>query len=642
MRRPHPTQRQTQSATAAYAMSPQKGALALTGMAAALALVLGTGLARGETTTIAHGYSNFGSLKYGADFSHLDYVNPNAPKGGEITLSALGNFDSFNPFARKGTAAAYASISAEGLMAGTADDAYGIYCLLCETLEYPESLAWVTFKLRDDVTFADGTPMRAEDVAFSFNLFLEQGIVEYRSVFAAFIDKVEVIDPLTIKFTFAEQAPMRERISFAASTPVFSKAWFEKTGARLDDRTDSPFMSTGPYVLGDFEYNRYVTYLRNPDYWGKDHPLRVGTNNFDKIRVSYFADSTAALEAFKAGEYTFRSENSSKDWALSYDFPALNKGDVVKEEITNGNVGTAQSFIFNLDRKNWQDKRVRQAVEMMFNFEWSNEKLFYGLYDRVNSFWPGSDLAASGVPDAGEKALLAPLVDEGLLPDTILTDPPVSPTVNRAADSQPGRKVLRAASKLLTEAGWEVGDDGVRRKDGEVLTLTFLTFSPLYDRIINPYIENLERLGIKAVLDRVDSSQYVERRREGKFDMTTHSFSMGFEPGAGLSQWFSSTTADDSSRNLMRLREPVVDALLPKVNEARTLEELRTAVHALDRVLRHLRFTVPQWYKNKHTIAYYNMYEHPENMPPFALGELDFWWVNAEKEAALKASGALR
>ncbi len=615
--------------------------IAATGLIAAATLALSCATARADTN-VSYGFSNFGALKYGENFAHLDYVNPDAPKGGEISLSGLGNFDSFNPFARKGTAASSAAIGAEGLMSTTADDAYGLYCLLCTTLEYPDDLAWATFKLRDDVTFADGTPMRAEDVAFSFNLFLEQGIVEYRTVFSTFIDKVEVIDPLTVKFTFSENAPVRERISFAATTPVFSKAWFEATGARLDDRTDTPFMSTGAYVLDTFEYNRFVSYKRNPNYWGKDHPLNIGTQNFDKIRYAYFGDATAALEGFKAGEYTYRVENSSKDWALSYDFPALSRGDVVKEEVTDGTVGTAQSFIFNLDRTNWQDKRVRAAIEMMLNFEWSNEKLFYGLYERVNSFWPGSDLAATGTPSAEEQVILQPLVDQGLLESTVLSDAVPIPSVNRTNDSQPARKVLRAASKLLTEAGWEVGNDGVRRKDGKELTLTFLTFGPLYDRIINPYIENLDRLGIKAVLDRVDSSQYIERRREGKFDMTTHSFSMGFEPGASLAQWFSSTTADNSSRNLMRLREPAVDALLPVVTEAKSLEELRTAVHALDRVLRHQGFVVPQWYKNKHTVAYYNMYEHPENMPPFALGHLDFWWIDAEKEAKLKADGALR
>ncbi|MDA5092579.1 extracellular solute-binding protein [Aliiroseovarius sp. KMU-50] len=635
----------TRSAVAKAVPAPAEAPvwqIALTGMVAAAALTLTAWSARADAVTVAHGYSNFGSLKYEQGFTHLDYVNPDAPKGGTYSESGLGNFDSFNPYTRKGRPAQRATIGVESLMAGTADDAYGMYCFLCTTLEYPENLDWVVFNLRDDVTFADGTPMTAADVEFSFNLILEQGIFEYRSVVSSLVTNVEVLGPYQIKFTFSDTAPMRERISFAGSSSVFSKAWFEKTGARLDERSDAPFMTTGAYMLDNHEYNRFVTYKRNPDYWGYDHPLNVGTNNFDKIHIVYFGDGTAALEGFKAGTYTFRNENSSKDWALSYDFPAMKSGDVVKEEITDETVGQAQSFIFNLDRTNWQDKRVRDAIEMMFNFEWSNETLFYGLYERVDSFWPGSDLAAAGAPSAGEIAILQPLVDQGLIPESVLSEDAPTPTENRAGDSQPSRKVLRAASKLLDEAGWVVGDDGTRSKNGQPLTLTFVTFSPLFDRIINPYIENLQRIGVQAKLDRVDSSQLIEREREGKFDLVTHSFTLGFEPGEGLKQWFASSTADDSSRNLMRLRDTAVDALLPVVSEAQTLEDLRTAVHALDRVLRHRGFMVPQWYKNKHTVAYYNMYEHPEDLPPYALGQLDFWWISAEKEAALKASGALR
>ncbi len=612
--------------------------------AAALALLSSAApdAALAQDTTVTHAYSNFGTVKYGPDFPHLDYVNPDAPKGGEFSMGTIGTFDSFNLYARDGVTAALTTIGSESLLVSTADDAYGSYCFLCTTMEYPEDKKWVIFTLRDDVTFSDGTPMTAEDVAYSFNLFQEQGIAEYRAIVEGFLEAFEVIDDHTIKFTFTDTAPVRERITFAGGTPVFSKAWFEETGTRLDEASDAPFMSTGPYVLDHAETNARVVYRYNPDYWGADHPFSIGQNNFETVRVEYFGDPTAAFEGFKAGAYTFRAENSSKNWATSYDFPGVDKGWVIKAELPDGNVGSAQSFVFNLGDETWADPRVREALAMMFNFEWSNQSLFYGLYERVESFWPGSELAATGTPSEGEIALLQPLVDDGLLPASILTDPVVAPPVNDADQNRPARGTYRAAGRLLDEAGWEVADDGLRYKDGAVLEAVFLTYDPLFDRIINPIVENMAVLGVKAVLERVDVSQYIERRRSGDFDVVSHSIGMGFEPGIGLEQWFHSKTADDSSRNLMRLKNEAVDRLIPAAVEAKTLDELTTAVHALDRVLLSLRFTIPQWFKDKYTVAYFDMYEHPEEIPPYALGEMAFWWYNAEKHEALKAAGALR
>jgi len=609
---------------------------------AALVLALSALAARAEDqhVTVAHAYSNFGDVKYPADFAHLDYVNPDAPKGGEISIATYGTFDSFNQYARDGVAAALNTITGESLLTSTADDAYGLYCYLCTTMEYPDDLSWVTFNLRDDVHFSDGRPMTADDVAFSFNLFLEQGITEYRAVVEGYIKSVEVLGPYTIKFTFTDEAPLRERIGFAGGTTIFSKSWFEETGARLDEATDAPFLGTGPYVLDSYSINERIVYKRDPNWWGaKDH-FNIGRDNFDTIRVEYFADPTAQFEGFKAGAYTFRIENSSKNWATSYDFPGVANGWVLKAELADRSVGTAQSFVYNLDRAKFQDKRVREALGMMFNFEWSNQALFYGLYDRVDSFWPGSDLAASGTPSDGEKAILQPLVDQGLLDASILTDPAVVPPVNDAAQNQPARAVYRAAGKLLDEAGWEVGDDGKRRKDGEVLSVTFLDDNPMFDRIINPIVENMTALGVDAKLDRVDTAQFEERIRSGDYDLITHGFSMGMEPGNGLEQWYGSKTADDSSRNIMRLRDPAVDALIPVITEAKTLDQLTTAVHAFDRVLRSIGFTIPEWYKNKYTVAYYNYFAHPDNMPPYDLGYLDFWWFDQAKYDALKAAGA--
>lgn len=608
-------------------------------------LALGVaGTARGESheqITVSHGYTNFGELKYPADFTHLDYVNPDAPKGGEISEWASGTFDSFNRYTRAGVPGAGTGLLYENMMTATADDPYGMYCYLCTTLEYPESRDWAIFNLREDVTFSDGRPMTADDLAFTFNLFLEQGITEYRSFVEGYIADIEVLGPYQVKFTFTPEAPRRDVIGIAGGMTVFSKSWFEETGTRLDEATDVPFLGTGAYVMESYETNENIVYARDPDWWGAEHPLNVGQANFDRIRYEYFADSAAAFEAFKVGEYTFRIENSSKDWATAYDFPALENGWVVKAELPDGSLGTPQAFIFNLDREKWQDPQVREAIRLMFNFEWSNETLFYGLYQRVESFWQNSDLEATGTPSAGEIAILQPLVDEGLLDASILTDEVAMPPTSRA-DRNTDRANLRRASDLLDAAGWIVGDDGVRRKDGEELTLEVLTYSPAFDRIVNPYVENLTRLGVAATLNRVDTAQYVERTRSGDFDFLTHTMSQGFEPGSGLLQWFSSTTADDSSRNLMRLRDPAVDRLIDTVIDAQTLEDLTTATNALDRVLRAYGFWVPQWFKASHTVAYYDMYRHPENLPPYALGELSFWWYDADRAEELRAAGAFR
>lgn len=634
---PHP-----QNATA-QTRARTRSLPALPTLLVSAALVLtGAQIARGQDVVTTHAYSNFGEVKYPATFAHLDYVNPDAPKGGEIAVSAMGTFDSFNQYSRKGVPAALNTIGSESILASTDDDPYGMYCFLCTTMEYPEDLKWITFNLRDDVTFSNGTPMAAEDVLYSFNLFIEQGIAEYRRIVEGFIEDVEILDPLRIRFTFTDQAPIRERVGFAGGTPVFSKAWFEETGQRLDDSSDMPFMSTGAYVLDSRDFNRQIVYARNPDYWGADHPLAVGRYNFDRIRVEYFADGQAAFEAFKAGAFTLRVDNSALIWATGYDFPNLKNGHVIKAEIPDGTVGTAQSFVFNLDRPSWQDKRVRDAIGMMFNFEWSNQALFYDLYSRVYSFWPGTDLAATGAPSDGEVAILKPLVDAGLLDAAILTDEAVLPPVNDAAQNRPARGTFRAAGKLLDEAGWPIGDDGLRRKDGEVLSLEFLSYDPNFDRIINPYIENLTQLGVKAVLTRVDAAQYVENRRAGDFDLTNHSIAMPFEPGIGLEQWFASKTADDSSRNLMRLRNEGVDRIITSVIAAETLDELTTSVHALDRTLRAIGFTVPQWYKPYHTVAYFDMFGRPETLPPLDVGYLDFWWYDEAKHQALKDAGVLR
>ncbi len=609
-----------------------------------IALMWGTGLAfsasHEEKITVSHGYSFFGDLKYTTDFQSAEYVNRDAPKSGEISQWAQGTFDSFNNYTPKGRAAALSTAGHESILTSFADDITASYCLLCTTMEYPESKDWVIFNLRPEVRFSDGRPWTAEDVKFTFELFMDQGLPSFRAAFGAQIEGVEVLDVRRVKFTFTPQAPRRDVIGLAGLFPAFSKSWFEETGARLDESSLTPILGTGAYQLENYDVNRRVVYARNPDYWGRDLPITRGRNNYDRIRIEYFGDSSAAFEAFKSGEYTFRNENSSKEWATSYDFPAVQKGWVKVEELPDGNISSGQSFVFNLRREKFKDPRVREAIGLMFNFEWSNQTLFYGLYERITSFWGNSELEAKGMPTPDEAALLKPLVDEGLLDASILTDEARMPPGSGAR--QLDRRNLRRASALLDEAGWLVGDDGKRRKNGQLLTVEFLESTPTFDRIINPYVQNLRSLGIEARLDRVDPAQETDRLRNYDFDMTTHSFTMEFEPSTGLKQWFGSEQSEGNTRNLMGLQDPAVDRLIDIIIAAKTKPEMQAAVRALDRVMRAELFWVPQWFKDVHTVAYYDMFDYPEPLPPFQRGELDFWWYDADAAKALREAGALR
>ncbi len=604
---------------------------------AAMALWAAQGRAS-EDVIKSYGIATFGTLKYPADYKQLNYVNADAPKGGEISLWAPGTFDSMNPYTRKGRAGALSSMMFESMLTSTADEIGASYCLICTTLEYPANKDWVIFDMNPAAKFADGTPVTAEDALYTYELFLNDGLPSFRAVLGRLVEKAEVLSPLQIKFTFKADAPRRDVIESVGGLPIFSKKWFVDNKAGLDESRLEPALGSGPYVLDRYDINQRIVYKRNPDYWGKDLPINVGRNNFDSIRIEYFGDSNAAFEGFKSGAYTFRIENSSKTWATGYDFPAIQNGNVIKAELNDGTIATGQSFVMNLRRPMFQDIRVREAIGLMFNFEWSNETLFFGLYERINSFWENSELAAQGLPTDGELKLLQPLVDKGLLDKTILTDEAVM--APRSSDRQLDRKNLRQASKLLEEAGWIVGDDGLRRKDGKTLRIELIDDSPTFDRVINPFIENLRRLGVDAVYNRIDSAQYTDRTRNFDFDIITDQFPMGYEPGSGLKQFFGSETADESVFNAMGLKDPAVDSLIDTIIAAKTKPEMITGVRALDRVLRVKRFWIPQWYKDKHTVAYYNMFEHPDPLPPYSLGYLDFWWVNPQKEAALKASGA--
>ncbi|MGB0568948.1 MAG: extracellular solute-binding protein [Paracoccaceae bacterium] len=630
----------TKSRVQAKAVDTSKLRNFVVGSAIGLAVIFGAmSLRADEAITKTHGFNFFGELKYPADYKHLDYVNPDAPKGGEISIWTMGTFDSFNPYTRKGRAGALASAPFESLLEGTSDEVGTSYGLLAETLEYPEDQSWVIFHMRPEARFSDGTPVTAEDVAFTYELFLNEGLASYRAILGQIVTGVEILGPHRIKYSFADDASRRDAIPIVGGLPVKSKAWFEKTGAKLDESRMEPAIGSGPYVLDSYDINKRITYKRNPDYWGKDLPFNIGRGNFDTIRIEYFADSNAAFEGFKSGAYTFRQENSSKSWATAYDFPALDEGHVIKTLLPDGGMATGQSYVMNLRRDKFNDIRVRQAVGLLFNFEWSNESLFYGQYARINSFWENSELAAEGMPSDAELALLEPIAD--LLPAGVIDGEAVMAPVsgNRTLD----RKNLRKASALLDEAGWTVGDDGLRRNAaGETLTIEIIEDSPTFDRVHLPFIDNLKAVGIDAIYSRIDPAQMTDRSRNYDFDMMVDQFPMSLEPSSGLKQYFGSETANQSVFNSMGLKSEAVDTLIEHVMKAQNKAELATSVKALDRTLRAYYFWVPQWFNDAYRVAYWNMYEHPETLPPFALGNLDFWWYNAEKAADLKAKGVLR
>ncbi|QFT58701.1 Periplasmic oligopeptide-binding protein precursor [Sulfitobacter sp. THAF37] len=613
-----------------------------------LALGAGTAALAQEETIKSHGYSFFGDLKYPADYDHFDYVNPDAPKGGEISISTLGTFDSMNPYTRKGrggvlSTVMYESLLGEGVNAAAPADVYSeYYCLLCESLEYPPSKDWVIFYMRPDATFSNGDPVTAHDIAFSHNLLLDQGLKSYADAVRRLIPKVEVIDDHTIKFYFAEGVSRRSLIEQVGGVPAWSKKWYEETGARLDEGRLEISPGSGPYMVDTVDVNRRIVYKRNPDYWGADLPFNVGRNNFDRIRIEYFGDENSAFEAFKAGEYTFRAEGNSKQWASAYDFPKVQQGQVVKEELPNGSPPTPNGIVFNLGREVLQDKRVRRAVALAFNFEWTNESLQYGLFKQRASFTQDTPLMATGVPEGDELALLESLGD--VVPPELLTDEAVMPHTS-SPERLLDRRNLRTAMRLLDEAGWSVGDNGMRANaEGEPLQLRFLlnsSGSATLAAVVENFISNLRAMGIDAILEKVDASQYTTRERDRDYDLVFDEYAAFLGTGTGLIQRFGSEDAAYSLFNPAGLASPLVDALIEASLRAETSEEEEAALIALDRALRYEFFMIPVWYNDVYWVAYYDQYEHPD-IPPYALGYLDFWWYNADKAAELRAAGALR
>jgi len=582
----------------------------------------------------SHGISTFGDLKYGPDFKHFDYVNPNAPKGGEFSTWGFGTFDSMTPYILKGQAAALSSIFFESLMTGSADEPDSMYGLLAETIEYPESRQWAIFNLRPEARFSDGSQVTADDVVFSFNILYEKGRPSFKATLRD-VENVEALSPLRVKFTFKEGSNLRELPLLAAGLPVFSKAYYADRD--FAESTLEPPLGSGEYILDKVVPGKTASYTRRDDYWGKDLPINIGRSNFDRLTVEFYTDTTAAFEGFKGGVYNFRAENYSKLWATAYDFPSLSKGWVVKKTLPDGNPSGTQGYWINTRKEKFQDPRVRQAIGLLFNFEWSNETLFYGQYARTVSFWGNTPMQANGLPSADELALLEPLAEH--LPASVFKEEAFLPNISKTTKLD--RAALRKAGKLLDEAGWKVIKGKRTNANGTVLSVNFLNDSPAFERITNPYIANLKRLGVDARLETVDAAQATERQKSFDYDIVIQRFSMSKTPGIELRRILSSGSADaHGSDNLSGIMNPAIDALLEKIEQAKTRKDLNTAVSALDRSLRALHIWVPQWYNATHRVAYLDIYEHPEKIPPYALGQMDFWWYNADKAKKLQAEGA--
>lgn len=599
----------------------------------------------------SHGYSFYGDLAYPADYPHFNYVNPDAPKGGEISVARSSSLDSNNPFNGKGRAGLFSIMHYEGVLGrapsyvpAPADVYAEYYCLLCETLEYPADKSWVIFNMRKNATFSDGSPVTAHDVVFSHNFYLDGGLKSAADSIRKRVLSVEALDDYTVKFSFADNIPRRSLIASAGNGPIWSKAWFEKTGIQMSDdwRGDNLPIGSGPYKVVSDDLSRSMILERREDYWGKDLPFNIGRNNFDRIRLEIMTDDTASFQGFKTGLYTFRQETDSRKWAADYDFPKVQNGHIIKKELPDGSPPAPTGIIFNLGREVLKDRRVRQAIAQMYNFEWTNESLQYGLFKQRASFTQDTPLMAQGKPEGAELALLQSLGD--VVPEEMLTQDAVIPHTSRATRLL-DRNNRRAASDLLDAAGWTVVDGKRRNAEGELLEINFLFNSssgPTLSAVIENFVSNLEAIGIDATLEKVDSSQYTARERDRDYDLVFDQYAPILGSGTGLLQYYGSEAAAFSVFNPAGLASPLVDAIIDVSLNSKTAEEEDTAIMALDRALRYELFMIPVWYNDSFWVAYYDMYEHPENLPAYALGHIDFWWYNAEKAQKLRDAGVLR
>ncbi|TCO83457.1 microcin C transport system substrate-binding protein [Plasticicumulans lactativorans] len=560
--------------------------------------------------------------RYPADFQHFDYVDPAAPKGGTLTLGAIGGFDRLNPFVLKGTAAAGVSeLACDTLGEQSRDEPFSIYGLLARDIELePDRLA-VTFTLDPRARFSDGSAVTAEDVKATFDALKGPKAHPQYRVYWADVTAAEVLDARHVRFRFARVNPELHLI--IAQMPVFAARWVE--GRNFDDIVLEAPLCSGPYVVDKFTLGRSITYRRNPEYWARDLPVRKGQYNFDRVTFEYYQDAGVALEGFKAGEFDLAQVNVAKQWVRDYVGPKFDSGELLKRELAHHNNAGMQGFVFNLRRPLFRDVRVRRALALAFDFEWSNQNLFFGLYRRSSSYFANSELAATDVPSGAELALLEPLRSQ--LPPALFTQPWRAPSTEAPGSL---RDNLRAAQALLAEAGWTLQDE-VLVKDGQRLEFEALLENRAFERVFAAYAKNLQRLGVRMNYRTVDGSLYQRRVDIFDFDLVVHVYAQSQSPGnEQIGYWHSSMAAQEGSNNLMGLRDPVVDALVEKLVYAQDRAQLVAAAHALDRVLLWGEYVVPNWHSPVHRIAYRDRFGMPKQLPLYYQPlewALSTWWA---------------
>jgi microcin C transport system substrate-binding protein len=589
-----------------------------------------------------HALSLVEEPRYPPDFSHFDWVNPDAPKGGRARLNAIGTFDSLNQFPVRGNSVTLLSLIYDQLMAGSLDEPSTEYGLVAEAVSYPDDYSSATFRLRPEARFHDGEPITPEDVIFSL-----KAITEVSPNWGAYYENVERVEKTgenEVTFHF-DSAGNRELPHIVGQLTILPKHYWtgeNEAGEPRDlaNTTLEPPLGSGPYRIAEVNAGRSITYERVEDYWAKDLPVTKGQWNFDELQVEYFRDATVAFEAFKAGQLDYYQETNSKNWATSYNFDAVKQGRVKKEEIPLDRPAPMQAFVFNLRHDKFADRRVRRAFNLAFNFEWTNENLFYGQYKRLDSYFPNTGLAAQGAPEGRQKEILESLREEfpEHVPEEALTQAYEN---SKNPDRSAFRRHLRKATRLLKEAGWEVRDGVLRNAEtGEPMQVEFLIASPAFERVILPYTRNLARLGVEADVRLVDSSQYRSRLDEFDYDIIVASFPQSESPGNEQRDFWGSQAAEQSgSRNLIGIQNPAIDKLIDGIIYAESREELVAYTGALDRVLLWQHYVVPQWYSPSARIAYWDKFERPETLPSQTPGFTQVWWFDPQATEKVEAAG---
>ena len=568
--------------------------------------------------TPQHSIAMHGAPKYPAGFTRFDYVNDRAPKEGEIRLAAIGGFDSLNPMIVRGSAAAGIRWHVfESLMGRAYDEPFSLYGLIAESITTPDDRSWVEFTLRPEARFSDGKPVTVEDVIFTIETLRDQGRPNHKFYYGK-VTSMEKTGDRSVRLTFSEDGD-REMPLIMGLMPILPRHVYE--GQDFTRTGLTPMIGSGPYTIGDVDPGSSITFVRNPDYWGKDVPAARGHNNFDRIRYDYFRDANASFEAFKSGEYTLRIEDDPTRWSTGYDVPAVKDGRIIRESIRKKTPSGMRALVFNTRRDVFSDIRIRKALGLMFDFEWINKNLFYGLYTRTRSFYDNSELSSAGRPASpAEKALLAPFPD-AVTPE-IMAMGYVAPHTDGSGRN---RTQMREALALLKEAGYEVRDAKLVDANGVQFGFEILVASPEDERIALTFARNLERLGIDARIRNVDSSQYQQRRQTYDFDMIFNFWSASLSPGNEQSFYWGGDSADtDGTRNYMGVKSEAVDAMIAAMLEARAREDFVTAVRALDRVLLSGHYVIPLYHAPDQWVARWNNLEHPQIQPNFV--RFDTWW----------------